>query len=174
MWVHMLDHAEHLQAEYSATEEYFHRQAQLMSIPLEIGVAMNLSEGQVRRVLSAAERLRDTTPAVWAALADGVIDARRAHLISDALGRLQRDESIAKLNLKAVDYAANHTSIELKTWLKLFVARTEADLFNERAQAARAERRVDITHDDDSTPRPASSPTTAPWPRNGPTSSPPG
>ncbi len=149
VWVRMLALAERLEAEYSQSPEYFHRQAQLMSIPLEIGVAMMMSEGQVRRVLSAAERLRDQTPAVWAAFADGVIDARRAHLISDAVGRLQRDESIARLNLKAVGYAANHTSIELNTWLKLFVARTEADLFNERAQAARAERRVDITHGDD-------------------------
>ncbi|MGJ9421334.1 DUF222 domain-containing protein [Aeromicrobium sp. CF3.5] len=149
VWVRMLALSERLEGEYSATEEYFHRQAQLLSIPLEIGVAMAMSEGQIRRVLSAAERLRDRTPAVWAAFADGVIDARRAHLISDAVGRLQCDTSIAKLNLKAVGYAANHTTIELKTWLKQFIARTEADLFNERAENERAQRHVEVVHGDD-------------------------
>ncbi len=148
-WAAMLLYSEGLQAEYSAIAEYFHRQAQLMSIPLEIGVALNMSEGQVRRVLSAAERLRDHTPAVWAAFADGVIDARRAQLTSDAIGRLQRDDSVTKLNLKAVGYAANHTSIELKAWLKKFVARTEPDLFDERAEHERTQRRVDIEHGDD-------------------------
>ncbi len=149
LWVEMLDYSERLVTEYGAIEEYFARQATLLSIPLEIGVAMNLSEGQVRRVLSAAERIRDRAPAVWSAFADGVIDARRAHLISDAIGRLKRDASITKLNLKAVGYAANHTSIELKSWLKKFVARTEADLFNERAESERSQRRVDIEHGDD-------------------------
>lgn len=52
-------------------EEHFFRQATVLSIPLEIGVAMNMSEGQVRRVLSAVERLREQTPAVWAAFGDG-------------------------------------------------------------------------------------------------------
>ncbi len=150
-WALILEHAERLHADYSQTAEYFHRQAQLRSIALEIGSTLNLSEGQVHRVLSAAERLRDHTPAVWSAFADGVVDARRAQLISDAVGRLKRDASIVKLNLKAVGYAANHTSIELKSWLKKFVARTEADLFNERAENERAQRRVDVEHGDPST-----------------------
>ena len=151
LWAQMLDHAEQLEAEYSTTPEYFLRQSQLRSIALEIGVAMQMSEGQVHRILSAAERLRDQAPAVWSAFADGVIDAKRAVLISDAVGRLEREASIAKLNLKAVAYAADHTSIELKAWLKRFVARTESDLFNQRSEHERAERRVVVDHTDPST-----------------------
>lgn len=149
LWVHLLEHSERLHAEYSQTPEFFLRQSQLRSIALEIGTAMQMSEGQVHRILSAAERLRDSTPAVWTAFADGIIDARRAHLISDAIGRLQREASISKLNVKVVGYAANHTSIELKAWLKRFVARIESDLFNERAETERAGRRVEIDHGDD-------------------------
>lgn len=87
-WAEMLHYSERLVAEYQLIEEYFARQATLLSIPMEIGVAMTMSEGQVRRILSAAERLRAQTPA-------------------------------------------------------------EADLFDERAEAGRSQRRVDIEHGDD-------------------------
>ena len=149
MWAQMLDHSEALEAEYSQTPEFFLRQSQLRSIALEIGVAMKMSEGQVHRILSAAERLRDQAPAAWSAFADGVIDGKRAVLVSDAIGRLQRPASVTKLNLKVVAYAADHTSIELKAWLKRFVARVESDLFNERAENERKNRRVEVDHTDD-------------------------
>ena len=35
-------------------------------------------------------------------------------------------------------YAETHTVAELRRWLKIFVARVEADLFNERAERERA------------------------------------
>jgi hypothetical protein len=148
-WAQMLTYADQLAAEQAHEDEFFRRQALLRSIPLEIAVATGHSEGQVHRILAAAERLRDQAPAVWSAFADGVIDARRAVLISDAVGRLQRPASVAKLNLKAVAYAADHTSVELKAWLKRFVARVESDLFNDRAENERAERRVVVDHTDD-------------------------
>jgi len=48
-----------------------------------------------------------------------------------------------------VGYADSHTVAELRRWLKLFVARIEADLFNERAEEEREQRRVDVFHGDD-------------------------
>ena len=148
-WAQMLTYADQLVAEQAHEDEFFRRQALMRSIPLEIAVATGHSEGQVHRILSAAERLRDQTPAVWSAFADGVIDAKRAVLVSDAIGRLEREASVEKLNLKAVAYAADHTSIELKAWLKRFVARVEPDLFNDRAENERQNRRVVLDQGDD-------------------------
>ena len=122
------------------TPEYFKRQAQLRSIALEIAVAMRLSEGQVHRRLSCAGTVRDQAPAVWSAFAAGQVDAYRVTMIADTITKLARPASIAKLDAKVIGYAATHTSIELRGWLKRFVARVEADLFNERAEAERADR----------------------------------
>ncbi len=128
---------------------YFKRQAQLRSIALEIAVAMHLSEGQVHRRLSCAQTIRDQAPTVWSAFAAGAVDAYRVTMIADTITKLHRPASIAKLDTKVIGYATTHTSIELRGWLRRFVARVEADLFNERAEAERADRRVDITHGED-------------------------
>jgi hypothetical protein len=149
LWSQVLEYSDALTAEYCQIGEYFLRQAQLRSIALEIGVALNMSENQVHRIVSAAERLREHTPTVWAAFGSGVIDGRRAQLVSDAAGRLQRAASIARLDRKVVAYAADHTSIQLTSWLKKFVANTEPDLFDERANTEREQRRVEIEHGDE-------------------------
>ncbi len=110
---------------------------------------MRLSEGQVHRRLSCAQTVRDQAPTVWSAFAAGSVDAYRVTMIADTITKLHRPASIAKLDTKVIGYAATHTSIELRGWLRRFVARVEADLFNERAEAERADRRVDITHGED-------------------------
>src|SRR5664279_5725674 len=148
-WTEMLAYADRLITEYSQTTEYFRRQAQLKSIALEIAVAMHLSEGQVHRRLSCARASRQQAPTVWAAFAAGVVDGQRAAMISDAVDKLVRPESVATLDTKVIDYAQTHTSVELRGWLKRFIVRVEADLFNERAEAERADRNVDVVHGDD-------------------------
>ncbi len=148
-WAEMLAYSDHLTAEYAQTSEYFTRQAQLRSIALEIAVAMNLSEGQVHRRLSCAGTVRDQAPAVWAAFAEGVVDAYRVTMIADTIDKLVRPASVAKLDAKVVAYARTHTSVELRGWLRRFVARVEADLFVERAEAERADRRVEVAHGED-------------------------
>ncbi|HJR90594.1 MAG TPA: DUF222 domain-containing protein [Aeromicrobium sp.] len=127
----------------------FQKQAELSLIALEIGRQTGLSEMQVRYRVAAARRVRDKAPSVWTAFADGRIDAARVREISGAIEKLKRPESIARLDLRVVDYAAAHTIAELRRWLKLFVARSEADLFNERAEDERRQRRVEIVHGDD-------------------------
>ncbi|MGA8851317.1 MAG: DUF222 domain-containing protein [Aeromicrobium sp.] len=144
VWAEMLAYSDRLAAEYSATPEYFKRQAQLRSIALEIAVAMRLSEGQVHRRLSCAETVRDQAPTVWAAFAAGSVDAYRITMIADSIDKLHRPASVARLDSKVISYATTHTSIELRGWLRRFVARVEADLFNERAEAERADRHVSV------------------------------
>lgn len=125
------------------------RDSQIATLRMNIGRAMKLSEGQVSFRLAAARRVRDHTPAVWAAFSAGCVDASRVHEIAGAIEKLERATSIARLDGLAVRYAETHTLAELRRWLKLFIARVEADLFNERAEAEFAKRRVDIDHDND-------------------------
>jgi hypothetical protein len=127
----------------------FQRQAELSMIALEIARQTGLSEMQVVCRVAAARRVRDKAPLVWAAFQAGRLDAARVREISGAIEKLKRPESIARLDLRVVGYAESHTVAELRRWLKLFVARVEADLFNERAEDERKQRRVDVVHGDD-------------------------
>jgi len=131
------------------TEPAMRRQVERSAIALTIGEAMNLSEGQVQYKLAAADRVREQTPTVWEAFADGVIDFAKVRDISSTIEKLHRDESIARLDLLVVAYAAKHTAAELRRWLGSFVRRVEADLALERAEAERRDRHVSIRHGDD-------------------------
>ncbi|MGH3473917.1 MAG: DUF222 domain-containing protein, partial [Aeromicrobium sp.] len=137
-------------AEYSAAEATeFARQANIATIALEIGTASGLSEHQVHRRLTAAERVRDSAPQTWLAFRSGRIDASRVLVISDAIGKLTREDSIVRLDQRVVAYAETHTLTEVRRWLARFVARVEADQHAERAEEERAQRRVHVEHGDD-------------------------
>lgn len=127
----------------------FQQQAELSQIAAEIGRSTGLSEAQVSHRVAAARRVRDHAPAVWEAFADGRLDAARVREIAGAVEKLQRPESIRRLDARVVTYAECHTVAELRRWLKLFIARTETDLFAERAERARADRGVDVIHGED-------------------------
>ncbi len=149
-WAAMLDYAERLEAEYNAAETTeFARQANIATIALEIGTASGLSEHQVHRRLCAAERVRGNAPQTWLAFGSGRIDASRVLVISDAIGKLQRADSIVRLDQRVLTYAATHTLTELRRWLKRFVARVESDLHAERAEEERASRGVVVEHGDE-------------------------
>jgi hypothetical protein len=72
----------------------------------------------------------------------------KAREISSAVEKLERDESVARLDRQVVAYAESHTTPELRRWLKVFIARVEADLFNERAEDERNNRAVTVVHGD--------------------------
>ena len=150
-WSTMLGYYEQREAAIKERENprLFERQAELSMIAMEIGRNTGMSEGQVSVLVSAARRVRDKTPTVWAAFEAGRIDAPRIRHISGAIDKLQRAESIARLGRQVVAYAETHTVAELRRWLKIFVARVESDLFNERAERARENRGVDVIHGDD-------------------------
>ena len=150
-WAVELDYFEQCEAAIKALENprVFQQQAELSMIAAEIGRNTGLSEAQVSHRVAAARRVRDHTPSVWAAFAEGRIDAARVREVSGAVERLERPASIARLDARVVTYAETHTVAELRRWLKLFVARVEADLFNEQAECARSNRGVDVVHGDD-------------------------
>ncbi|WP_370240351.1 DUF222 domain-containing protein [Aeromicrobium sp.] len=119
------------------------------AIPLEIGQAVGLSEGQVTNRLAAADRLRERTPYTWRAFRDGRLDWARAREVSSAALLLVHESSHRRLDESVVGYAATHTVAELRGWLKRFVARVEAEEAAQRAEAARRQRDVQVTHVDD-------------------------
>ncbi len=125
------------------------RQVERAAIPMTIGEATGFSEGQIHHLLSAASTVRDRAPRVWVAFCEGQIDRARVRDIAHTIDQLQREESVARLDARVVDYAVDHTAAELRVWLRRFVQRVEEDLAVERADAERAQRRVDITHADD-------------------------
>ena len=125
------------------------RDVELSAIPGDIGRTVLWSEAQVSHRVAQARRVRDHAPTVWGAFAEGRIDGAKTREISGAIDRLERPASIARLDRQVVGYAETHTAPELRRWLKAFVARVEADLFNERAERQRADRGVDVLHGDD-------------------------
>jgi hypothetical protein len=136
-------------AECESTESTVLRQAERSMIPLRIGQAMGLSEGQVQARVAIAQRVRDETPQAWLAFGDGRVDAARIREISQTIERLRRPESVMRLDQKVVAYAASHTVAELRAWLRRFVVRVEVDLAAERAEAEREDRYVDVRHGDE-------------------------
>ncbi len=125
------------------------RQAELSFIATELAMALHWSEGQVCHRLAQARRVRDHAPHVWSAFAKGRIDGAKVREISAAIDKLQRAESIERLDRQVVAYAEDHVLAEVRRWLNLFIARAEAELFNERAERARGDRGVDVIHGDD-------------------------
>ena len=150
-WSTMLAFYEQREAAIEERENprLFERQAELSMIAMQIGRNTGMSEGQVAVLVSAARRVRDKAPLVWAAFADGRVDAPRVRHISGAIDKLQRPASIERLDRQVVAYAQTHTVSELRRWLRIFVARVESDLFSERAERERAHRNVEIIHGDD-------------------------
>ena len=149
-WSAMLDYAVGQEAAANAgASTEFARQANIAVIALEIGTATGLSEHQVHRRLTAAERVRDQAPATWLAFGSGHVDAGRVMAISDAIAKLKRETSVVRLDQRVVAYAESHTLAELRLWLKRFVARVESDLLGGRADDERKERRVQVLHGDD-------------------------
>jgi hypothetical protein len=119
------------------------------AIALEIGQAVGLSEGQVTTRLASADRLRERTPYTWLAFRDGRLDWARAREVSSAALLLVHESSHRRLDESVVGYAATHTVAELRAWLRRFVARVEAEEAAQRAEAARRQRDVQVTHVDD-------------------------
>jgi hypothetical protein len=120
------------------------------AVALAIGEAMGFSEGQVQHRLSFADTVRDQSPTTWGAFEQGRIDLARVREIGHTIGQLKRTESVHRLDRRVVEYAETHTVAELRTWLRRFVRRVEADLAIERAEEERAKRHVSVEHGDDS------------------------
>ena len=146
----MLDYRDREMARTATIDSPMLRLTERGAIPMAIGEAMGLSEGQVQMRLSFADTVRDQSPTSWEAFVDGRIDLARVRDIGRTIEQLKRAESVHRLDQRVIDYAATHTAAELRAWLKQFVRRVEADLATERADEERDKRHVSITHGDDS------------------------
>ena len=136
-------------AKVECIESPLRRQAEKSFISHTIGRAMGLSEGQVIARLAMARRVRDRAPRAWEAFLAGRVNEPRIREVSSAIERLEREESITVLDQRVVAYAETHTLAELRAWLRRFVVRVEGDLAAERAEAERADRKVEIFHGDE-------------------------
>lgn len=148
-WNEILTLADRLHAEVDTEDEYFRRMAWRSAIPLTIGQIVGLSERQVSSRVAVAERIRTHAPNTWAAFGDGRVDSPRVREISRAVETLKQPASHARLDHVGLAYAETHTVAELRAWLKRFIARTEPEGFNARADEARRHRYVNIIHGDD-------------------------
>ncbi|MRK02015.1 DUF222 domain-containing protein [Aeromicrobium sp. S22] len=146
----MLDYRDAEMARTAQIESSLRRKIERSAIALTIGEATGMSEAQIHLRLSIADRVREKTPLVWEAFVDGLIDFSRVRDISATIEKLHRPESIARLESRVIGYATSHTGTELRQWLRRFVQRVEADLATERADTERTQRRVTVTHGDDS------------------------
>jgi hypothetical protein len=146
----MLDYRDAEMARTAVIESPMRRQVERAAIALTIGEAIGLSESQVQLRLSFADTVRDQSPICWQAFADGLIDLGRVREIGHTIDQLQRAESVHRLDRLVVRFAVEHTTAELRAWLRRFVQRVEADLAVERAEEERKNRHVSVKHGEDS------------------------
>lgn len=148
-WNGLLEAADRLNAEVDQVDDHFERMAKRSAIPLVLGRATGLSEGQVGSRLAVADRIRSKAPSTWVAFEAGRIDGARARELSGTIAKLRLPESWHRLDHVGLAYAETHTVAELRSWLKRFVARVEPEGFNARADDERRKRSVEIVHGDD-------------------------
>jgi hypothetical protein len=103
----------------------------------ELGVALHQPTRTVQCRLTEARRVRDALPRTWSAFVAGRIDAYRVSLIASATVKLTTDLNLIHLDHEIGDYAATHTTAQLKGRLNRFVARwetTDAAVTEERSK----------------------------------------
>ena len=146
----MLDYRDAEMVRTAHVEPTLRRRIERSAIAMTIGEAVRMSEAQVYLRLAAADTVREKTSAVWDAFGDGLIDFGRVRDIAATVDKLQREESVVRLERTVIGYAMDHTAAELRQWLRRFVRRVEADLAVERAEEERRKRHVRVSHTDDS------------------------
>jgi hypothetical protein len=129
------------------TSSMFRRMA-TNAVALQIAQTLRISEQQVWRIVEQGSRLREQLPSVWAAFADGVIDAQKASVLAVCVDRLSEPSNRERLDSVVVDYASSHTPSELRRWADRLVDRLEPVTID-TAEAERAKRhvRLDAGHD---------------------------
>lgn len=115
----------------------------------ELSLVLSCPTMTVQRRLAQARRVRGRLPRVWIACHEGRLDQYRAGLIDEALQRLHNPQSIHELNEKVVPYAGAHTPVQLKAWLRRFIARVEPDNVKKRNKIELANRSVQADHGPD-------------------------
>lgn len=125
------------------------RKVERTAIPLEIGQVISWSDTQVQSLVHAADTVRDQAPTSWSAFLAGRFGEATMRAIARTVSRLERPESIERLDAQASAYVPGRTLKEVQGWLRRFVARVEPDLSVQRAKAEVDKRYVDVAHGDD-------------------------
>ncbi len=97
--------------------------------------------------LAESRRVRGRLPLTWEAYCAGRIDAARMRLVAASVDKLTDNYATIELDHWVVDYAATHTTAQLRAWLRRFVARNAPDA--RAVQAERDKRSVWLSHQDD-------------------------
>ena len=112
----------------------------------EIGVVTHQPPRTVHMRLADARRIRNKLPQTWAAHLDGHVDAFRARLIASAAAKLTTVENHIHLDAIIGDYAATHTTAQLKAKLNRFIARWETT--DQAVKEERESRGMWVNHQD--------------------------
>lgn len=112
----------------------------------EIGVVTHQPPRTVQIRLAENRRVRNLLPMTWAAFGEGRIDAFRVSLIASATSTLTTQENLIHLDGIIGDYAATHTTAQLKAKLNRFVARWETT--DAAVKEERASRGMWVNHQD--------------------------
>ncbi|GAA3512562.1 hypothetical protein GCM10022234_03930 [Aeromicrobium panaciterrae] len=113
----------------------------------EISVITHEPPRTVQMRLADARRVRNKLPQTWAAFCEGRIDAFRIRLIASATAKVTTIENHIHLDAIIGDYAATHTTAQLKAKLNRFIARWETS--DAAVEEERSKRSVWVNHQDD-------------------------
>ncbi len=113
----------------------------------ELGVVLHQPTRTVQLRLVEARRVRNLLPLTWAAHSAGRIDGFRVSLIASATGKVTTRENLIHLDHEIGDYAATHTTAQLKAKLNRFIARWETS--DAAVKQERAKRAVWVNHTGD-------------------------
>ncbi|MDR8018332.1 HNH endonuclease signature motif containing protein [Nesterenkonia aerolata] len=125
------------------------------TVPGEIARVLNCSERHAAVCLSTARQVRRDLPTTWTAFCRGLLEraavsriAETADHLAAAAGASQPDV-LEAFDAAAAEAAVGMTLPRLGPWLKRYLARLSPEAAEHRAQQARADRWVRVTHGDD-------------------------
>ncbi len=143
----MLEFVEIRRAEAERHDDPRVRDMEMSFAADELGIVLHQPTRTVQVRLADSRRVRNLMPLTWTAYRDGRIDAFRVSLIASATAKLTTQENLIHLDGIIGDYAATHTTAQLKAKLNRFIARWEAT--EAAAKEERSKRSVWVNHQDD-------------------------
>ncbi|MDQ3156738.1 MAG: HNH endonuclease [Actinomycetota bacterium] len=145
----MLDYEDEVRREAEKNESAKIAKMEVSFAADELALVLLTPTRTVQCRLAQARRVRGRMPLTWLACRRGDLDGYRVQLIAEAAAKLVRPDSVMALDHKVSDYAARHTTAQLRVWCRRFIARTEPDLLRVRKAFAWKDRSVWFDHDPD-------------------------
>ncbi|MCW2831716.1 MAG: hypothetical protein JWP31_2408 [Aeromicrobium sp.] len=143
----MLEHADGCRARAERHADPRKRDLEAGFAADQLGVVLHQPTKLVQDRLAQSRRIRSLMPRTWDAYLAGRIDAYRVSLIAAATAKLQDNDQRIELDQGVADYAATHTTAQLKGKLTRFVATRVTD--GTAVRNERARRSVWVSHQDD-------------------------